>query len=650
MKTLLKCRAFVAANKAKASAWARLKGLLIREDWIYLLSMLGPLLAYNVLLKVVRVATQFEVPGPLGFLDQVRSDLLFNLGYVVLWIGIFAAVRGGVARLIALVLCHLLAILIVALTTIAHSFFEKTGSTLSMDFLLSSLSSMEIIWKIVESETTVVQWVGLGFTLMYVIFGPAVVTRLTTSGWHLPRRNAGRRNAGRVRMVLPAACLGALALFSLSLLPSATGAGNAFSRDAVVNMMISELVTPEIEVELAAGSLPTETEFVRTPQTKGRNVVIVFLESTRAQSTTPYNEDLETTPYLAELAGESLMFERAYAVVPHTSKALVASLCGVPPPLDTAKTESEPGIIPARCVADLLKERGYRTAFFQSATEEFERRPQLVENLGYEDFFATEDMSKEDFEETNYFGYEDDIMLDPSREWLEENGDEPFLATYLTATGHHQYVVPNRYGKKRFVEDEELNRYLNTLRYQDFFLMNLIAQYKDLGLYEETTFIILGDHGEGFDEHGVKQHDNTIYEEGLRIPFVIHQPGRWEEGEWTEPAVSELDILPTVADLLGYRIEGGTYPGASMLTPPEDRTLRASCYHERTCLARIFDGKKYIYHYSNKADEFFDLSSDPHERHDIIARLDEERIEALRNDLLTWEGRVEASYEERASE
>jgi lipoteichoic acid synthase len=443
-------------------------------------------------------------------------------------------------------------------------------------------------------------------------------------------------------------CLAAFALFSLSLVPSATGAGNAFSRDALANMIVSELASPEVEVKLDPDSLPTDTELVRTAQTKGRNVVIVILESTRAQSTTPYNEDLESTPFLAELANESLVFERAYAVVPHTSKALVASLCGVPPPLDTARTESEPGIIPARCIPDLLKERGYRTVFFQSATETFERRPQLVDNLGYEDFFATEDMSKVGFEETNYFGYEDNIMLEPSREWLGENSRKgPFLATYLTATGHHQYVVPHRYGMKRFVEDEEVNRYLNTLRYQDFFLMNLIEQYKDLGLYEDTIFVVFGDHGEGFEEHGLKQHDNTIYNEGLHIPFVIRQPGRWEEGGWVEPAVSELDLLPTVADLLGYRIEGGTYPGASMLAPPEHRTLRASCYHVHTCLASIRDDKKYIYHYGNRAEEYFDLSKDPHERHNIIERLGEEKIEALRHDLLAWEARVEASYEQR---
>jgi arylsulfatase A-like enzyme len=114
--------------------------------------------------------------------------------------------------------------------------------------------------------------------------------------------------------------------------------------------------------------------------------------------------------------------------------------------------------------------------------------------------------------------------------------------------------------------------------------------------------------------------------------------------------VDELDILPTVADLLGYKIEGGTYPGTSMLSPPEHRTLRASCYHVRTCLASMKDDKKYIYNYGNKPDEYFDLARDPQERHNIIQQQSEEKIEALRKDLLRWEARVEASYkQQRAS-
>jgi len=630
------------AERGRARIVGRLKGLLIREDWVYLLSLLVPVFIYNVALKVWRVAAQFHAPGLLGFVDQVRSDILFNLGYAVLWIGIFAVVRSGVPRTIALGLFHVMSIVIVVLTTCAHVFFLKTGSTLGLSFIVDSLSSLGEIWGAITSETKLMHWIVIPIAILYGSLGPAIVTRLVTHGWHLPGGEARRPLT-----VLPAAGLATLALFSLSLLPSATGAGNAFSRDAIANMIVSELAAPEVEVQLASGSLPTDTGLARTPVTNERNVVIIFLESTRAKSTTPYNENLDTTPFLANLADESLVMERAYAVVPHTSKALLASLCGVPPPLDTAKTESEPDIIPARCLPDLLKEQGYKTAFFQSATEDFERRPQLVDNMGYEDFFATEDMNKEGFQETNYFGYEDNIMLDPSRKWLEENGDGPFLATYLTATGHHQYVVPDRYGQKTFAEDDELNRYLNCMRYQDFFLMNLFAQYKDLGLYDNTTFIILGDHGEGFDEHGLKQHDNTIYDEGLHIPLIIHQPGRWESGPRIEPAVDELDLLPTVAELLDYKIEGGTYPGVSMLSPPEHRTLRASCYHVRTCLASMKDGEKYIYNYGNKPDEYFDLSQDPRERDNIIDQQSDERIEALRKDLLRWKARVDASYEQQ---
>ena len=272
-----------------------------------------------------------------------------------------------------------------------------------------------------------------------------------------------------------------------------------------------------------------------------------------------------------------------------------------------------------------------------------------MENLGYEDFFSTEDMNKKGYDKANYFGYEDDIMLPTSERWLRKNGDEPFVATYLTVTAHHNYVVPDTYGKRKLAEDEELNRYLNTVRYQDRFLRNLFEQYRELGLYEDTTFVVFGDHGEGFGEHGLKQHDNTIYEEGLHIPFLVHQPGRWEEGATIGPAVSELDLLPTVADLLGYRVRGGAYPGTSMLSPPGVRTLRASCYHEHTCLASTTDDEKYIYHYGNRAEEYFDLSKDPYEKNNIIDQLSEEEILALRNDLLAWEGKVEATYERQTS-
>ena len=72
------------------------------------------------------------------------------------------------------------------------------------------------------------------------------------------------------------------------------------------------------------------------------------------------------------------------------------------------------------------------------------------------------------------------------------------MAEYFTGTGHYGYeCVPNRYGYEHFSEDEQLDRYHNCLRMLDHFLENLFEQYKELGLYEDTIFVLFGDHGEG---------------------------------------------------------------------------------------------------------------------------------------------------------
>lgn len=632
-------------RRIKERIAAFLSRLLARQDWVYLLSLLLPLFVYNVGLKVARVLTQLSVPGPLGFADQLRSDVFFNLGYVTLWIGIFAVFRGGILRWVSLGLFHVSALIVVILTTGTHFFYKTTGSTLDYSFIMLSLSSFGETWKIIRAETTTLHWILLVAVLLYAVFGPTVATRISGRRWHLPLRTAGRP------WVQPlAVCVAALLIGSLSALPSATGASDTFSRDALTNIAISEINKPdidkEIETDLVAGTPPTNASLTQTPDTEKRNVVVVVLESTRSRSTTPYNEDLKTTPFLDELADESLLAENAYAVVPHTSKALVAANCGVAPPLDTRNTEAEPGAVPAQCLPGLLEEQGYRTAFFQSATEEFERRAQLVENFGYEDFFPIEDMDTKGFDEANYFGYEDNIMLKPSEKWLKKDKEKPFLATYLTVTPHHDYTVPDRYGKKEFVKDKELNKYLNTVRYQDFFLKNLFEQYKELGLYEDTVFVVLGDHGEGFGEHGLRQHDNVIYNEGLHIPFLVHDP-RNKNGGSIEPPINGLDVLPTVTDLLGYNVEGGTYPGSSILGAPTDRTLMASCYQENRCLASIEDQEKYIYYYGNKEAEFYDLATDPRERENIADEQSPEKLERLRDSLLVWQAQVKTSYEKR---
>jgi lipoteichoic acid synthase len=599
------------------------RDLLGRREWAYVLGLLVPLAIYNLVLKAASIALQ---EGDVGFpetLSLMRSDLLFNAGYATLWVGLFAVTRRRVARKVVIVLFHAVSLLVVAITTAAYQYVEATGSTLDWSVIVFYLGTLGEVKNIIASEAPWYVWVVLVAALLYVVLGPWFVSRIAAR--RRTPRVEGTAEVSRLEGV--GLCLISVGLGSLSLVPGSADANQSFSLSPFVNVLVTGIGGPEAEeleveaVSSRAASSLQDVRLKRTPQTERRNVVLIHLESVRERSTTPYNENIDTTPFMNELAKESLLVERAYTTTPHTSKAITSLNCGIYPHPATAIIEAEPGAIPVPCLPELLGEQGYKSVFFQSATEIFEDRPQLVENFGYDDFYGLEDMDKKGFEPAGYLGYEDDIMLGPSRKWLEENGhDGPFLASYVTITSHHQWLEPDRYGLRDFhVKDDRFNRYLNTVRYVDFFVKDLIEQYKELGLYENTIFIIYGDHGEGFAEHGVRGHDNVIHEEGLRVPLIIHDPQHPEaEHLGADVAVNHMDIPPTILDMLNFRVVGGRYPGTSIFTPPpEDRTLFFSCRPDLLCMASIEGYSKYIYHYGKQPPELYDLEDDPLEKHNL---------------------------------
>ncbi|QIN84539.1 sulfatase-like hydrolase/transferase [Rubrobacter tropicus] len=626
--------------------------LLGRADWARVLALLVPLIAYVLTLKSVRVARLPDEHGFFAALELMRSDLLFNAGYALLWVGLFSVARRGPGRAVVAFLFHSTAIIVALVATGAHQFYEVTGSTLGFDAVLYFVLAPREVGAVAASEASPALLAVVSAALLYAVFGPALLTRTLgrLRGWDAAPAGAG----GAPWLGFTGAVLVSFGLVALSVLPAGgpAGASESFAKDPVVNAAMTGLEEiegdgPTVDGEAVRERLPLETSLSQTARTEKRNVVIVHLESTRAGSVTPYGGDEGLTPYLNELAGKSLLAERAYASVPHTTNALVATMCGIVPPSGRLQTNSLGDRIPSRCLADLLGQQGYRSAYFTSAERTFERRPEVVENLGYEDFYSVEDMDTEGFQRANYFGYEDDVMLEPSKRWLEENAEDgPFVAAYETITPHHQYLAPNRYGRKDFVEKDGLDRYLNSVRYVDFFVKNLIDQYKEMGLYEDTVFVFYGDHGEAFGEHGRYQHDNVPYEEGLRIPLMILDPGRFENGERVESPVGQIDVLPTVLDLLGYEVEGGEYPGVSLLDPvPEDRTLKAACWYEDECLASIKGDRKFIYNYGDRPDEAYDLSADPDEKNNLADGRDAGWLKERRDELLRWAAEVEAAYE-----
>ena len=624
-----------------------LGGLLDQRDRVYLLSLLIPFTVYNLVLKAYSVASRPEKFGLVRTLKLMRSDVFFNLGYTLLWTGLFGVVRRGPLRWVVVFLFHVTTMLVSIVRTSAHEYFRETGTTLDYDIVALWLRRP----KDIKLMTPFSAWLLLAGALFYATLGPWLVSRALGRRWRggparalvrTPRK--GSCFLGPVGLILQALGFGSLSLLTG---PGAPGAGKSFARDPFVNLMVTGVkaaMTKE-DAGVAVEHPAANVRLVRTSKTEKRNVVLIHLESIRARSVTPYNEQLQTTPFLDELAKKSLLVERAYTIIPNSLKGSISVNCGIEPSLRAA-VEAEPGGIPAPCLAGLLKGQGYRTVFFQSATQKFMYFGDQAKDFGYEEYYPVESMDTEGFERSNYFGYEDDVMLKPSEEWLKNWGDEFFVAEYLTSTGHHDYFPPTRYGHERFVEDDKLNRYLNSVRYLDFFLKNLVEQYKKLGLYENTIFILFGDHGEGFGEHGRYVHEDDPYEESLRVPLIIHAPWQFQHGQRVKELSNLTDILPTVLDLLGYEVKGGKYPGYSLLRPlPEERTLFFSCTNRDKCLASIKGHEKYIHHYGDQPDELFDLSEDPLEKRNLAAERAEEAGKR-RHELLAWRSRINAIYGE----
>ena len=629
----------------------RRTGLLSRADWTYLLGLVVPAMVLDLTLGWIRVSTQYNPPGLWGTLAQLQSDVLAHLGLLSAWAVLFVLLRSGWRRLALLVVLHASVMTYLVFAVAAHGYYRKTGSVLDAGTVLAASESPDLLTDLVASEATTAHTLTLVAVVGYGLLGPVVLTRLWRGCW-LPGVTArpaalGSAVAGPARRRRVALLAGTLSLVLVagSAATTFTG-GGAFSRNRAMDVAL-ELASAALEPQTAAANHATLPQARLAPSARAekRNVVMIFMESVRAEATSVYNPDRSTTPFLAALSRKSLVADNAYAVLPHTSKSITAAHCGVEPALDTEAIESDPGTVPAICLPGLLRQEGYRTAFFQSAVGRFEDRPGLMGNLGFTEFHPVENFPTTGFERANYFGYEDDIMLEPAREWLTARQGQPFLLSMLTVTGHHDYRLPESFPQQRLsTEDEQLNSYLNWVRYQDRFVAKVFAMLEDLGLAEDTIVVVSGDHGEGFGEHGLRQHDTTIYNEGIKIPMMVYDPDR--PARRVRTPVTNMTIPATVAELLGYRLTGGLSTAGSLLEPPT-APLRISCFAESRCLARIDGSTKYIHHFGNRSDEIFDLDADPEERTNLIRQHSGGELRALRTDLLDWRDELRSRYPAR---
>ena len=312
------------------------------------------------------------------------------------------------------------------------------------------------------------------------------------------------------------------------------------------------------------------------------NVILVSIDTLRADHVGAYGYGRPTTPALDALAKDGVRFANAYASSPWTLPSHATLLTGTEAARHKVRYEDErldPGLA---TLADLMRSAGY----FCGATT---GGGFLSPAYGFSKGFSSYEMGQGDIAGPRLA----EAAARAALAWLEANADKEFFLFLHTYQVHSPYFSPPPYdtmftgpgakwkkfdtmedlgGKLAFYkplsEDERRNvvgLYDGEIRYTDDALIGpVVAALKKRGLYDDTLVVVLSDHGEEFYEHGSWGHSHDVYDESLRVPLVMKFPKSRRAGAGPAPVVRLTDVLPTILEEAGVPFDPAAFDGRSL--------------------------------------------------------------------------------------
>ncbi len=412
------------------------------------------------------------------------------------------------------------------------------------------------------------------------------------------------------------------------------------------------------------------------------NVILIVVESLRADQLFAYGARRDVMPEVNRLARQSRVFLEHYAQASHSNyadPAIVSSQY----PLRSRTAHSYPEFpdYPRVLVYDVLKKLGYRTALFSSQNENWGRMINFLDTGNLDRIFHAENFPGETYVMLGDFGFsswvsrtrhagsiDDRHTVDAARDWIAElDADTPFFLSMNLQNSHVPYRVPEDFprpfgpdsidfaihfgvfprDRARIVRD----RYADSLAYIDLQLSRLFQFLRESGRWDETIVALTGDTGQAFYEHGFAAHANQLYNEVMKVPLLLRAPGL-EAGTDGLPA-QQVDVAPSILSLLGLPPHEA-FQGTSLVEP---RSPGRSLYVVvQTPLAYqhaiVRSGYKLIYDERRDRYQLYDQARDPAEENDLAAA-EPDRVRRLAGRLHRWydeQLRYYADRERKASE
>lgn len=357
---------------------------------------------------------------------------------------------------------------------------------------------------------------------------------------------------------------------------------------------------------------------------KIRNVLLISIDTCRADYLSCYGFKQNTTPNVDALASEGILFENALAPLPYTLPAHCSMLTGTTPQyhgvLDNSLYQLADNNV---TLAERLKEKGFlTTAFISSFT--------LDPIFGIDQGFDVYDTDFED--ERNPIGINERMAGDTTAlaiKWLEKNKKKKSFLFVHYYDPHYTYNPPEPFASRFRFANTAISKaffgYAGEIAYTDHCIGLLIQKLKELGLYDSTLIVVTADHGEGLGDHKEPTHGYYIYQSTMHVPLVFKIPGG-PQGIRIKSRVGLVDIVPTICSLLGveikepvqgkdltayYRSDVPVYPGRHL----DCLSLGPTKYKANSLLAVVTDRYKYI---QTTRPELYDLEKDPYEKTNII--------------------------------
>lgn len=356
----------------------------------------------------------------------------------------------------------------------------------------------------------------------------------------------------------------------------------------------------------------------------GPNLVLITLDTLRADHLPPYGYDRVETPSLDRIAAEGVRFAEVASPVPITLPAHASIMTGQYPPVHgvrhnaTHRLQDE-----ALTLAELLRERGWATAAFV-ASFVLDRRFGIAQGFDeYTDFSGLE--AEAVGRQLLALERRGDEVVDDALEWLDgrrEGRGEPFFAWVHLYDPHSPYEPPEPYAS-RYAD----RPYDGEIAFTDEMVGRLIDGIGARGLAEDTLVVVAADHGEGLGDHQEEFHIYYVYDSTVRVPLILWAPGSLPEGLVVEGQASLVDILPTALGLLGVEdpvaadrqgvdLRGAmATPGSTGSPAYSESLVPLLTFGWSELRALRFDGWKYI---AAPRPELYDLRADPGETRNLV--------------------------------